>query len=73
MLICWFGILIIIFGLINLYTVYKTDEDNLGFSYKELDDYLLEGVVGPHKDIIEYKHKVNLHKLKPMPSYRKEN
>lgn len=29
MFICWFGILIIIFGLINLYTVYKTDEDDL--------------------------------------------
>lgn len=29
MAICWVGIFIIIFGLINLYAVYKTDEDDL--------------------------------------------
>ena len=26
----------------------KTDEDNLGFTYKELDDYLLYGIEGPN-------------------------
>ena len=52
----------------------KTDEDNLGFSYAELDAYLLDGTI-PSEDIlenIERRHKNNLHKLLPMPSYYKE-
>ena len=50
----------------------KTDEDNLGFSYSTLDDYLLYDVK-PDKKIlenIERRHKNNLHKVEPMPSYK---
>ena len=31
----------------------KTDEDNLGFTYAELDDYLMYGKAGPNVDKIE--------------------
>ena len=49
----------------------KTDEDNLGFSYNTLDDYLLHNIK-PREDIlenIERRHKNNLHKLEPMPHF----
>ena len=51
-----------------------TDEDNLGFTYKELDDYLLDGIMPCYESymLIETKHKANEHKEKPMPRYRKE-
>lgn len=48
----------------------KTDEDNLGFTYGELDHFLLRGHY-PSYDVyknIEERHKRNLHKVKPMPS-----
>lgn len=48
----------------------KTDEDNLGFTYDELDNFLLQGHY-PSYDVyknIEERHKRNLHKVKPMPS-----
>lgn len=48
----------------------KTDEDNLGFTYDELDNFLLRGDY-PSYDVyknIEERHKRNLHKVKPMPS-----
>ena len=51
----------------------KTDEDNLGFTYAELDAYLLDGVK-PSDEIlanIEKRHKQNLHKVLPMPSFVK--
>lgn len=53
----------------------KTDEDNLGFKYSELDEYILNGV--KPKDLntlenIEKRHRNNLHKLLPMPSYKPE-
>ena len=50
----------------------KTDEDNLGFSYNTLDDYLLHGTK-PAPEIlenIERRHRANLHKLEPMPSFK---
>jgi NAD+ synthase len=49
----------------------KTDEDNFGFSYDELDSYLLEGKKpSPEKlDKIEYRHRTTLHKVQPMPTY----
>lgn len=52
-----------------------TDEENLGFTYEMLDSYLLDGIKPP-KDIlenIEKRHMQNLHKITPMPSFKKEN
>lgn len=49
----------------------KTDEDNLGFTYAELDDYI-RGVKEPspeHKALIDRKHKQNLFKLQMMPAF----
>lgn len=50
----------------------KTDEENLGFTYAELDRYIREGVIDdPEKKAnIDRRHKNNLFKLKPMPSYK---
>lgn len=49
----------------------KTDEDNLGFTYTELDRYIREGVIDDlsKKDLIDRKHKTNLFKLQLMPSF----
>ncbi len=49
----------------------KTDEDNLGFTYSELDKYIRTGEIDnkEHKDLIDKKHKQNLFKLKLMPSF----
>ena len=49
----------------------KTDEDNLGFTYAELDAYIRDGVE-PRKDIqakIDSMHQKNLFKLQLMPSF----
>lgn len=48
----------------------KTDEDNLGFTYKELDEYIRTGNIIDlkHKEIIDYKRKMNKFKLELMPS-----
>ena len=49
----------------------KTDEDNLGFTYAELDAYIREGIAPceEHKNLIDRKHKQNLFKLKMMPAF----
>jgi len=47
----------------------KTDEDNLGFTYKELDDYIRRGIEGPNKERIDYLHKLNAFKLKYMDTF----
>ena len=49
----------------------KTDEDNLGFTYAELDRYIREGVIDDkdHKALIDRKHKMNLFKLQMMPGF----
>ena len=49
----------------------KTDEDNLGFTYAELDIYIRTGVApDPEKKaLIDKKHKANLFKLQLMPSF----
>ena len=50
----------------------KTDEANLGFTYDELDKYLLHGIK-PAPEVlenIERRHRANLHKLEPMPSFK---
>ena len=50
----------------------KTDEDNLGFTYLELDRYIREGIIDDpeKKAIIDRKHKMNLFKLQLMPSFK---
>lgn len=50
----------------------KTDEDNLGFTYCELDRYIREGVIDDleKKEIIDRKHSANLFKLQLMPSFK---
>ena len=49
----------------------KTDEDNLGFTYAELDRYIRTGEIDDpdKKALIDHKHKVNLFKLELMPSF----
>lgn len=50
----------------------KTDEENLGFTYAELDRYIREGVIDDEekKRIIDTKHKNNLFKLELMPAFK---
>ena len=49
----------------------KTDEDNLGFTYAELDRYIRTGEIEDQKkkERIDYLHKKNLFKLKLMPVF----
>lgn len=49
----------------------KTDEDNLGFTYAELDKYIRTGEIEDlnKKALIDKKHKANLFKLQLMPSF----
>lgn len=49
----------------------KTDEDNLGFTYAELDIYIRTGVISDQgkKELIDKKHEKNLFKLEMMPSF----
>lgn len=49
----------------------KTDEDNLGVSYQEIDRYIMDGCCAneAHERLIESLHQKNLHKLNPMPTY----
>ena len=49
----------------------KTDEDNLGFTYAELDRYIRTGEIDDKakKERIDRLHKQNLFKLLPMPSF----
>ena len=49
----------------------KTDEDNLGFTYAELDAYIRDGIE-PNEKVktkIDSMHEKNLFKLQPMPSF----
>ena len=52
----------------------KTDEENLGFTYAELDRYIRTGEIdNPEKKrIIDQKHKANLFKLELMPVFQPE-
>lgn len=52
----------------------KTDEDNLGFTYAELDRYIREGVIEnqEHKALIDRKHEINKFKLELMPAFKPE-
>lgn len=53
----------------------KTDEDNLGFTYAELDRYIRTGEIDDPetKKLIDTKHKNNLFKLQLMPVFEPEN
>ncbi len=49
----------------------KTDEENLGFTYAELDKYIRTGEIenAQTKELIDKKHKLNLFKLELMPVF----
>lgn len=50
----------------------KTDEDNLGFTYEQLDNHIL-GTAAVDEEVvekIERLHKATRHKYKPMPTFR---
>jgi NAD+ synthase len=49
----------------------KTDEENLGFTYAELDVYIRTGVIENEntKALIDRKHRMNLFKLQLMPAF----
>ncbi len=49
----------------------KSDEENLGFTYAELDVYIRTGKIEDKakKELIDRKHKANLFKLKLMPAF----
>ena len=49
----------------------KTDEENLGFTYAELDVYIRTGVMedAAKKDMIDRRHRANLFKLQLMPAF----
>ena len=49
----------------------KTDEDNLGFTYAELNKYIRTGICEDEiiKTKIDEKHNKNLFKLQPIPSF----
>lgn len=50
----------------------KTDEENLGFTYAELDTYIRTGYIANEdkKALIDRKHKANLFKLSFMPCFK---
>ena len=50
----------------------KTDEENLGFTYAELDVYIRTGEIADKakKELIDKKHKANLFKLQLMPCFK---
>ena len=53
----------------------KTDEENLGFTYAELDRYIRTGEIDDlqKKARIDALHKANAFKLRPMPAFQPEN
>lgn len=52
----------------------KTDEENLGFTYAELDRYIRTGEIDNPvtKELIDRRHKANLFKLQLMPTFKPE-
>lgn len=50
----------------------KSDEENLGFTYAELDRYIRTGEIDNQetKELIDRKHKANLFKLQLMPCFK---
>ena len=52
----------------------KSDEEKLGFTYEVLDHYIRTGEIDDLaiKERIDRLHRINLHKLLPMPGYQKD-
>ena len=52
----------------------KSDEDNLGFTYAVLDNYIRTGICEDPdtKALIDHKHVTNLFKLQPIPHFEME-
>lgn len=52
----------------------KTDEENLGFTYAQLDVYIRTGHIADpkKKEMIDRRHAANLFKLQPMPCFQPE-
>lgn len=52
----------------------KSDEDNMGFTYAVLDKYISTGEIDDPetKRKIDSMHAANLHKILPMPSFKKK-
>ncbi len=52
----------------------KSDEENLGFTYAELDVYIRTGYIADaaKKEMIDKRHKANLFKLQLMPAFQPE-
>lgn len=52
----------------------KTDEDNFGFTYEQLDEYILTGRCDDDavREAIDRRHRANLFKLKPMAEFMPE-
>lgn len=50
----------------------RTDEENLGFTYSELDRYIRTGEIDDptKKERIDYLHRINRFKLQPMPAFQ---
>ena len=50
----------------------KTDEDNLGFTYAALDEYIRSGTCadGEVKKKIDDLHRMSRHKINPMPAFK---
>lgn len=53
----------------------KSDEEKLGFTYAELDEYITSGKIEnlEHKEKIDRMHKANLHKLQLIPKFEKSS
>jgi NAD+ synthase len=52
----------------------KTDEDNLGFTYEQLDNYIdgdYDKVPDEVCEKIERLHKATRHKYRPIPTYER--
>lgn len=49
----------------------RTDEDNLGFTYDQIEKYIVNGTSGDRiiDEVISAMHSRNLHKLLPMPCF----
>ena len=49
----------------------QTDETEMGVTYRELDDFLLNGTIGPNYHIIEKAHNATAHKRRPIVVFSK--
>ena len=52
----------------------QTDEDEMGVTYKQIDEYILNGTTGIEQidEMINTKNARNLHKLSPIPTFNDE-